>query len=249
MHSESGNSYEGNDLAILSAAAVEMAPMGITHDESEMIFPSMFDPDVVPQFLWSQPPVPKSVEDSKKFLIEFKKWAHVYFNTKSDFPEIEKTGKCLEKIAHSLLYAAVTLQKESSVFKGEKCNPVVQKAIQLLLYTSEKGAQSTLEAVEKLKNLSMTYAALLKPFIRSFLHLESEKYISHLRMQLASGNYSNISFLGLEAQEIVERLFKLFETELTDEDYDKVMKCCLDCVIRAHDRLTEQNHVLFNQGY
>ncbi len=229
-----------NDLVTLSTAAAEVTPM-VTHDEHVSILPSMPHPVTAPQIFWSQPTLPQSAEDSNKFLTELKKWANVYFDIKHYYSEDKKARKSLEKIAHSLLLAAVTLQQESSVFKGQQFNPVIQTAVQLLLFISGKGVQSTTEAIETLNELSKSYAPLLKPFIRTFIHVAPEKLISHLRMQFASKGPSNISFLDLETQEIVEQLFKHFETLLTADDYEKVTKCCLDCLIKAHDKLIEQN--------
>lgn len=53
---------------------------------------------------------------------------------------MKRAQKTLEKIAHSLLFGANKLETESSVFKGQKFNPVIQVALQLFVLACEKGA-------------------------------------------------------------------------------------------------------------
>ena len=231
----SNPSSELTGLDLLSAYVAEVAPMEL-NDENTMV-PPMSEPNFTPQIFWTQPPS-KSTTDSRKFLTEFNQWSSAYFHTRSDYSDAKKTKKALEKIAHALLFAAIKLQKESSIFKDQQFNPAIQIAVQLFSLACVKEAKTTSEATEKLGQLSKTYAPLLRPFVRSFFHKTSpEKFISHLRNQFMAISQTNVSCLGLEPQELVEQLFKHLETVLTADDYEKVTQCCLDCVTQAHMRL------------
>ncbi|CAM2993873.1 Uncharacterised protein [Legionella steigerwaltii] len=257
-NSENGTTpFELSGLEILSTAALDIAPMVITHNDNVMVLHMpepmaltyddnimalpMSEPNLGVQTFGTQPHLSQSAEDSKKFLNEFNKWAHAYFYTRDEYSEAQRTEKSLEKIAHSLLFAAINLKKESSVFKDKRFNPAIQMALQLFSLACAKETQTAYEANEKLNGLSKTYAPLLKPFVRSLLRTPPEKFISHLRLQFSTESQANISFLGLELQEIIEKLLKHLETVLTSDDYAKVTKCCLDCLIQAHDRLMEHH--------
>ncbi|PWY56357.1 hypothetical protein DGG96_02965 [Legionella qingyii] len=232
---DNGNSRsEWDDLAALTAVVADTGPMEV-HKPHEIIFPYM-----------PQPSLPRFVEDSKTFLNKFQEWSKVYFALHSNYSKQQINDKSLEKIAHSLLLAAVGLKKESAIFKDEQFNPVAQVAVQFLLFICGIGTQSELEALKKQSLLANTYSPLLKPFIRSFLHVPPEKFISHLRMQFASEAPSNISFRGLEIHEIVEKLFKHFETVLPADDYEKVTEFFVDGLVQAHDKLVEQNAAEFH---
>ncbi|WP_392537436.1 hypothetical protein [Legionella sp. 227] len=239
IHFENGNTLlELSGLELLSTAATEIAPMMM--DDNPILVSSMPEPSPVPQILWPQP-IAKAREDSEMFLTEFKKWAEAYFYSRGEYSDGKRAEKSLAKMAHSLLFAAMKLQQESSVYKGKPFNPAIQMAVQLFLLASAKDAQTTLEASEKLKSLSKEYSILLKPFVRSFIHTPPpEKFILHLRMQF-SENQSSVSFLGLEIEDVIEKLFKYLETVLTVEDYERVTQCATDCLIKAYDRLVEQN--------
>ncbi|WP_454783109.1 hypothetical protein [Legionella sp. WA2022007384] len=233
---------EWDGLAALIAAASSAVPMEAPEgkgkekeEEEEIRLPSA-----------PQPSIPQCVQDSKTFLNTFQDWSKLYFSRHADYSELEQTEKSLEKIAHSLLLAAVRLKKESSTFKDQQFNPVAKVAVQFLSFMCGVGTQSNLEAIEKQSLLSKTYSPLLKPFIRSFLNVPPEKYIGHLRIQFTPEASSNISFRGLGIQEMVEQLFKLFETVLTPEDYQKVTECCLNGLIQAQERLVEQNAAEFH---
>ncbi|MCW8443983.1 hypothetical protein OQJ05_07955 [Fluoribacter gormanii] len=225
---------EWDGLAALTIVATNTAPMEV-HQPHDMISSGI-----------PQPSLPRFIEDSKMFLNKHQEWSKVYFDLHRDYSKLQRTDKSLEKIAHSLLLAAVRLKKESTVFKDEQFNPVVQVAVQFLLFICGIGTQSNFEALEKQSLLANTYSSLLKPFIRSFLHVPPEKLISHLRMQFASETSANISFRCLEIREIVELLFKHFESVLTADDYERVTECCLNGLVQAHDKLVEQNAAKFN---
>ncbi|QMT59982.1 hypothetical protein [Legionella sp. PC997] len=221
---------EWEGLAALIVAASNSAPME-TPQKPEMIIPSAPQPSL------------RYIEDSKTFLDKFQVWSKMYFDRHDHYSKLKQTEKSLEKIAHSLLLAAVRLKKESPVFKDKQFNPVVKVAVQFLLFICGVGTQSNFEALEKQNLLSKTYAPILKPFIRSFLDVPHERLIGHLRMQFASEEPSNISFRGLEIQEIIEQLFKLFDTQLSFDDYQRVTEDCIKGLMQANERLVEQNVV------
>ncbi|KTC89991.1 hypothetical protein OQJ18_06090 [Fluoribacter dumoffii] len=236
---EEDSSHELNDLVLLSSAAVALAPMV---EQSDVGVLPIELPVPVPQNSEPQPSLPmqaRAVEDSQQFLHELKKWSDAYFHTKDHYSEMKRAQKTLEKIAHSLLFGANKLETESSVFKGQKFNPVIQVALQLFVLACEKGALTGGEATFNLDYFSKTYSPLLKPFVRSFLHTSPEKYIRHLQLQFISISHSNIHFRELKLSEIVDQLFEHFETVLTAEDYEKVRKCCHNCLTRAYDKLKE----------
>ncbi|VEB36907.1 hypothetical protein [Legionella cherrii] len=239
-HFENEDTPELSGLELLSTTATDIASMMM--DDEQINVSSMPQPNLAPQIHLPQPILAKATEGSKLFLNEFKKWADAYFYSRTEYSEGKKAEKSLAKIAHTLLFAAMNLKQESSVYKGKQFNPAIQMAVQLFLLASGKDAETAIEATEKLRGLSKEYSILLKPFVRSFVHTPSpEKFILHLRMQFSTENQSSVSFLGLELQDIIEKLFKYFETVLTVDDYERVTQCATDCLIKAYDRLAEQN--------
>ncbi|MCW8410318.1 hypothetical protein OQJ13_15160 [Legionella sp. PATHC035] len=240
-HFETENtSFDLSGLELLSTAATDIASMMV--EEVHVQVSTMQQPNLAQEILLPQPILAQNTEGSQMFLTEFKKWADAYFYSRTEYSDGKRAEKSLAKIAHSLLFAAMNLQQESPVYKGKQFNPAIQMAVQLFLLASGKDAETALEATEKLRGLSKEYSILLRPFVRSFVHKPSpEKFILHLRMQFASENQSSVSFLGLELPDVIEKLFKHFETVLTVDDYERVTQCATDCLIKAYDRLAEQN--------
>ncbi|WED42099.1 hypothetical protein [Legionella cardiaca] len=188
-------------------------------------------------------PLPNHERDSEEGYRLLNEWKSVYFSRlRHTVSGQEEKSLILEKLAHALLFAAIQLQRDSTLFRGQKMNPALRLAVQFFMKSTE--LVTTSNPAPKMEELSQAYAELLAPFINHSLgrNLEPHAYLQHLNRQIIKERLPSLISTRQDVNAIIRDTFSVLASQCTTTDYDLIKGAFYNTLTAATRRLTQKQN-------